>query len=349
MDFIKSFFLLIFFSNNVISAELTDYEAEIRDILSEIKLEQGYPGISLAISYKGQVVSEQIGYANLSEQIPVDSETIFRAYSLTKGLTQILVQILVSNGDLDINSPIRNYISELPENIGEITSQQLLTHHSGIRHYRSDQEWLTFSQNHCSTAQEALSFFINEPLLSLPGTQEYYSTYGYILLSAVIEAATNRSFEDLIKEFIISPAEVPQIEMDNPGYNITQNVSTYYEPTATQFFEADNVIDGYFVAPSIDNSCKFGGGSINATPTAFTRIYNDYFSGNLTNETSTELTSRLPRRFSLSGEGLGGRSTLVAVPSENLVVVITANSRGGDLQPYAIQISELLLGNKYEL
>jgi hypothetical protein len=47
-------------------------------------------------------------------------------------------------------------------------------------------------------------------------------------------------------------------------------------------------------------------------------------------------------KVSISGEGLGGCSVMVAYPRDNLVVVIAANARGGNLQPYASEIADIV-------
>lgn len=51
-----------------------------------------------------------------------------------------------------------------------------------------------FTQNHYNTVTEAISLFKDEPLLSDPGTSYLYTTYGWTLLSAVIESASSQDF-----------------------------------------------------------------------------------------------------------------------------------------------------------
>lgn len=328
--------LILFVSNTAFSADLKTNKPQITTILENIKTQQGYPGISLAVSFDGEIYTDTIGYANISEKKSINSETIFRIYSLTKGLTDILSNILVENDTLILDTPIKSYLPELPLHLQEITSQQLLSHRSGIRHYASIDEWLRLSQNHCSTPSDAYAPFYNDPLVSEVGTKENYSSFGYVLLSGVLEAATGESFINLMNTNIIEPSGSERVEFDNPERNMSQNVTKYYELSNGKYIEAI----------SIDNSCKFGGGAINSTPTDIAKIFNSYFSGSLTNKNFFQVASSLPNRLSLSGEGLGGRSALVAYPKEKLTVVIMANARGGNLQPYANEIAEQILANK---
>lgn len=247
---IYKYFLLtmVFLASNICSGELKKNVTDITEILRKIYLEQGYPGISLAISFNGELYDDQVGLNDIVKKTPVNKDTLFRVYSLTKGLTQILSRILSDNQFLDLNAPIKNYLPDLPLHLQEITSQQLLSHTSGIRHYRSNDEWLSLSQNNCSLTGDALNTFINDPLVSEVGAEEHYSSFGYVLLSAVLEAAAGQSFDQLITSHILTPSLAQGVQFDDPQKNQNDNVTTFYEPYNEQYFEA----------PKIDNSCKFG-------------------------------------------------------------------------------------------
>ena len=56
------------------------------------------------------------------------------------------------------------------------------------------------SQDHYNTVTEALSIFKDDPLLSDPGTSYLYTTYGWTLLSAVIEGASSQDFLPFMKK-----------------------------------------------------------------------------------------------------------------------------------------------------
>lgn len=335
MVFRRFLLLALLFSSSVQCAELTNKASKIAEILADIKKEQGYPGISLAVSFNEHMHTDQIGYADAPKEKPVNDETVFRAYSLTKGLTEILARILEENGKLDLNAPIKEYLKDLPPHMQNITSQQLLSHQGGIRHYRSNEEWLQLSQIHCTSPQDAFSSFIKDPLISEIGKKENYSSFGYVLLSGVIEAAAKEKFKDLMYKYVLRPSGTERTEFDDPKINSTLELTKFYEPLNGQFVEA----------PSIGNSCKFGGGAINSTPSDIAKVFSAYFSGKLMKGGSSHATSTLQNQMALSGEGLGGRSTIVAYPKENLVVVIFSNARGGNLQPYAVEIAELILNN----
>lgn len=301
-------------------------EGKIDEILDRISQEHDYPGVSLAVSYDDKVYFKQTGYADIAIGRSLNNETIFRMYSLTKGVTEILANLLVKNESLDLELPVAFYLPNIPIHLQEITVQHLLSHKSGIRHYSSNDEWLRLSQNHCTSPQMAMPEFINDSLISEPGEEINYTSFGYVLLSAVIEVAGKKPLEELMSEFIFVPSKALRIEFDNPENNERLNVTSFYEP----------VVEGYIEAPFVDNSCKFGAGAINASPESLLKVFSHFYSNNSAN-------FPLPERISMGGEGLGGRSALIAYPKENLVVIVVANARGGNLQPYASEIAEALL------
>ncbi len=214
--------------------------------------------------------------------------------------------------------------ADIPIHFKEITVQHLFSYKSGIRHYSSNDEWLRLSQNHCTLPQLAMPG--NDSLMSEPGEEINYTSFGYGLLSAVIEVAGKRPLEELMSEFIFVPSNALRIEFDKPENNERLNLTSFYDPA----------VEGYIEAPFIDNSCKFGAGSINASAQSLLKVFSHFYSSNSAN-------FPLKERISTGGEGLGGRSALIAYPKENVVVNIAANARGGNFQPYASQIAEALL------
>ena len=323
-------YLSLFCSFTTLAGEAHRFDAIANSIIEE----QSYPGASIAVFYKGKAYyTGQAGFSDAAAEKAPDHDTMFRMYSLTKGMTQILAAVLVEQGVLDLDAPISDYVPDLPETVRPITSRQLMANKGGIRHYKSNQEWFELSQQHCDTPEDALESFLSDPLIAEPGTKVSYSSFGYVLLSHVLERAAGQPFKQLMQEHIWKRSGVERIEMDDPEHNTITNISTYYEP-------AD---DGYLVAPFIDNSCKFGGGAINATPTAMARIFSDFYQAKLTSRKTLEsivpATTKAQETISFGGEGVGGRSALVAYPNDQLVVVVVANARGGEVKSYAEKLA----------
>ena len=144
--------------------------------------EQGYSGAAL-IAIDGRVMlSKGYGYADRSRMIPTTSETIFRIGSNWK----------------------------------DITIHHLLTHTSGIPDFQSV-FWLN-----SATEDEIIQRFMQEPLEFKPG-ERYgkYSNTGYILLGAIIEQASGRSYPEFLQENIFDP-----VNMTGSGYELNGDIGT---------------------------------------------------------------------------------------------------------------------------
>ena len=78
-----------------------------------------------------------------------------------------------------------------------ITTRQLAGHLAGIRHYKPGE---FESRTHYDTVRAGLIVFENDALLFEPGTKFSYSSYGWNLLSAVLEGASGEKFLDLMQK-----------------------------------------------------------------------------------------------------------------------------------------------------
>ena len=90
-------------------------EGKIDEILDRISQEHDYPGVSLAVSYDDKVYFKQTGYADIAIGRSLNNETMFRMYSLTKGVTEILANLLVKHGSLDLELPVSFYLQNIPK------------------------------------------------------------------------------------------------------------------------------------------------------------------------------------------------------------------------------------------
>jgi CubicO group peptidase (beta-lactamase class C family) len=129
------------------------------------------PGLSAAIVKDQQLVwARGFGYADLEKQIPASPETPYHLASLTKPFAAVILMQLVEEGKLDLDDPVSMYGIEL-NSPGVIRVRHLLTHTSE----------------------------------GTPGLRYNYNGGRYALLSRVIESASGKPFEELLRERISEP------------------------------------------------------------------------------------------------------------------------------------------------
>jgi len=216
-------------------------------------LARGIPGLALAVAVDGKIVySEGFGYADLEERVPVWPTTKFRIGSISKPLTATALMELVEAGKVDLDAPVQKYVPSFPDRGGVITVRMVAGHLGGIRHYQGEEFNI---QKHYGSVLESLKIFENDPLVSPPGTKFNYSSYGYNLLSAVIESAAGEEFLSYMQGQVFTPLGLVHTAPDQ-NTQIVEQRSRYYE--LAKDGREEN-------APYVDNSYKWAGGGFLST------------------------------------------------------------------------------------
>jgi CubicO group peptidase (beta-lactamase class C family) len=200
-----------------------------RAITSEMA-RQNIPGMSAAIVTDHQLRwSNGFGFSDLENFVPAKASTVYRLGSISKPITAVAVLQLVEQGKLDLDAPVQRYVPSFPQKPWPVTPRHLLSHTSGIRHYRGDEINIT---KQYQSLTEGLTIFQSDSLLFQPGTRYSYSTYGYNLLGVVVEGASGKAFVDYTREQIFTPAGMIHARDDNV-YDIIYNRAYGYRKTST--------------------------------------------------------------------------------------------------------------------
>ena len=306
---------------------------EARTLVRADIVQRGYPGIAIAVAVDGETVwSEGFGYANLEHRVPMWPSVKFRVGSISKSLTAAGAARLVEDGLLDLDAPIQKYVPSFPEKAHPITTRQLGGHLAGIRHYQGDEN---FIRDPYPTVLDGLSiFFADDPLLHEPGTAYAYTSYGFNLLSAVVEGAAKRSFLGHMREAVFRPLGMRDTVADFVTPIIPGRTSYYVRDDAGQVVNA----------PWVNNSYKWAGGGFLSTTEDVLRFADAHLDGEFLSEASRKLlfteqktrdnegvgygfgwfiqTREDGRRLlSHSGGSVGGTSLMVMEPETGVVVV----------------------------
>ena len=188
--------------------------------LERVRSETGAPGISVAVAKDGQIVfSSGVGHAELDNRTPADGQTVHNVGSVSKVLAAVAVLHLVEQGKVSLDDRIQQYVPSFPEKRGPITLRQILTHTSGIRHYRDGEfgPHRLRSMQHFEDFTEAITHFTEDPLLFEPGEYWFYSSHAFNLLQGVVEAASGMGFETYMQTHVWGPAGMLNSSFDVPA------------------------------------------------------------------------------------------------------------------------------------
>lgn len=175
------------------------------------------PGISAAVAIDGKRVwAGTAGWADIASREAVTPHTQFRIGSTSKPVTMTALAQLVERGRLDLDTPIGEYLSPLPNPAwAEITPRHLASHTAGLVEYKQTQDLMGLYhimalQKRYHTAREALEIFDGSNLLFNPGSDFHYTSYSTVLLSAVMEAVTDTTLPELMQTRVFEPLKLTQ-------------------------------------------------------------------------------------------------------------------------------------------
>jgi CubicO group peptidase (beta-lactamase class C family) len=206
----------------------------------------------------GQLVfSAGVGTADLQTGLAQDARTVHGIGSISKTQAVVAVMQLVEQHKVRLDDEIQVYAPWFPRKQRAITVRQLLTHTSGIRHYR-DGEFGPNDVNsfrHYDTYEESTRYWRDESLLFDPGTHWSYSTYGTSLMQAIVETASGLDFERYLTDHIWRPAGMADTRLD---------ISARIVPRRGQGYQHGKrgVLEN---APNEDVSYKYAGGGVIST------------------------------------------------------------------------------------
>ena len=217
------------------------------------KLAPGIPGFAIAVAVDGRIVwSEAFGYADLEAKRAATPATQFRIGSVSKPLTATAIAQLFEAGKLDLDAPVQRYVPAFPDKGVLITTRLVGGHLAGIRHYKGDEFTLN---RHYATVTAGLAIFKDDSLVFPPGTRFSYSSYGFNLLSAVVEGASREEFLAYMSRHVFTPLRMTATAPDKNDSLI---------PNRTRFYDR-NVEGLYALSQPVDNSYKWGGGGFLST------------------------------------------------------------------------------------
>lgn len=331
-----------------------------RQIVRAGLTERNLPGLSVAVGVGGNIVwAEGFGWADLERRVPVAPRTRFRIGTASTALTSAAVGLLLETDRLKLDDEIQRYVPEFPKKQWPVTLRQLMGHVAGVRNDGGDEGPL-FSVR-CERPVEALQYFKDRPLLFEPGTQYHYSSYGWILVSAAVEAAADEPFLSFMRRQVFEPLEMDDTRADSTE-PISNRVTSYFPR-----FAADPRY-GPDVMREIQLSCYAGSSVFLSTPSDLVRFGMAITSGKLLQPATVTLlqtSQRLPsgqetgyglgwdletlpllgkqrRMVGHDGELLGGMAaSMMMFRDRGIVVAVTSNISYADTAKLALSIAEV--------
>ena len=194
---------------------LQDFDTYIEKLIEDWNA----PGVGVGIVAKDKIVlAKGYGDRNYEEKLPFTSKTLFPIGSNTKLFTAIAAGILVEEGKLTWDEPIRDAVPSIRFHNNElnntITLRDMLAHRTGIT--RHDGIWYRRDSLTRQDIFDRLKFL--KPEVSLRQTF-FYNNLMYAAVGYIIELLSGKTWEEFVREHIFQP-----LEMHSTVYTIAEMI-----------------------------------------------------------------------------------------------------------------------------
>jgi CubicO group peptidase (beta-lactamase class C family) len=176
---------------------------EVRKLLAALVEEGGETGLQVAAYLDGRLVIDTwAGLSDPESTTPVDGDTLFTAFSISKGITATCIHILADRGLVQYDAPVARYWPEFAAHgKATITLRHVLTHQAGIPHDPPDFD-LSMAVDWEAVCRAVADL---EPRWE-PGTKTGYHplTYGWVL-GEVVRRVDGRSISVFLQDEVCRP------------------------------------------------------------------------------------------------------------------------------------------------
>ena len=227
------------------------------------------PAISAAIVHDQELVwSGAVGMANIGEQRPASSSTLYSICSISKLFTSIAVMQLRDQGRLDLRDPVSKHLpfydltQKYPEST-PVTVEGLLTHSAGLPR-EADHPYWSGPDFVFPTKEEVIARLSEQETLHPSRTEYQYSNLGLSLAGYIVEEVSGQPYDQYVRQHILDPLGMEDTYTDMPAQHIGGQLATGYGGLTREgvrneaaFFQARGIAPAAGYASTVDDLAKF--------------------------------------------------------------------------------------------
>jgi len=334
-------FLLLLFSNSIqIKAQTHESIPKQIDSFLQQACEHHYFSGSILIAQNDKtIISKGYGQANQEWKVSNETDTKFVIGSISKTITASLVLKLVEEGKFQLSDPILKYLPELSEDkFKSISIHHLLSNTSGIPNFFMIPGWTNGSFRKDIPPNEFIQEVDKLELQFNPGSQYLYSNSGFYLLGTIVERIMNKTYPEIIKEYVFDP-----LKMKNTGVIDNKKVISNFAEGYTL-----NENGGYNKQSYFNMNLFKAGGNIFSTTEDLLKWEQALNSNQFLNEKSLSIffnaknnycwnaetielneSKKMVNLYTYDGQIEGYSSIICRIPKSNTTIIILGNNGFG--------------------
>jgi CubicO group peptidase (beta-lactamase class C family) len=331
------------------------------DALLKASFPADRPGAAVIVTKGGETLFRKAyGMADLELGVPLQPDMVFRLGSITKQFTAAAILMLAEEGKLSPQDPIEKHLPGYPTQGHTITIEHLLTHTSGIQSYTDMPGWMTSRILSPMTVTELIDGFKKEPMQFAPGERWAYNNSGYILLGAIVEKASGKTYEAFVQERIFQRLGMTASYYDSTEAIIPRRAPGYRregdQPRNARYLSMTQPYAAGSLASTVDDLARWDASLYTETllkKASLEGAWTPYVlkGGKATGYGYGWGVSKLRGRRAIShGGGIFGFSTYaVRLPDEHVYVAVLCNSDSPPADPGYLgkKIAALVVGDPF--
>ncbi|HEV8504230.1 MAG TPA: serine hydrolase domain-containing protein, partial [Chitinophagaceae bacterium] len=210
------------------------------DELFSAELKNDEPGGAVLVILNGDTILKKgYGISDINTKEKITSNTLFNVGSISKTFVTNTILSLAAEGKLNVNDSLYKYFPGFknPAIAKKVKLHHMLTHTSGL----PDNRWALHDSVYLLTAKDQENWnpiLQNDSLLFEPGTKFEYSNPAFNGLALIIEKITGKKWQDVVKERIFVPANMPSSKITDGPYP-QSGVAHGYIKFGNTFIEKD--------------------------------------------------------------------------------------------------------------
>lgn len=308
------------------------------------------PGASvLVLRDDVPLIRRAYGLADLEQGVAATPATDYRLASMTKQFTAAAILLLVQDGRLSLDDPVRRWLPSLPAAAAGVTLRQMLTHTSGLLDYEELIPATTTDQVHEADVLRLLES--QDRSYFPPGTGYRYSDTGYALLALVVARASGSDFATFLRERIFAPLGMRGSVAYQAGISSVPRRAFGYSAQDGKWVRTDQsltsaVLGDGGVYSSIDDLAKWDAALYDSRLLSAASRRAAFAGATATDDPAVRYG--FGWRISgetvwHSGETVGFRNVIVRWPREHFTVIVLTNRDAPEPYGLALAIAKLYL------
>jgi CubicO group peptidase (beta-lactamase class C family) len=203
------------------------------------------PGCAVGVEQAGKVLfAKGYGAADAEAARPLTPQSKVYMASVSKQVTAMAALLLVEDGRLRLNDPIRKYIPELPPYADGVTVAQLLNHTSGIRDYFVLGALSGQGETYVYTEQGVLDLLGRQQALDFPpGSEFLYSNSGYVLVSIIVQRVSGQKLDAFARARIFAPVGMAGSRFQHDHTAAIPDKANGYQRRGDQWVVSNSYLD----------------------------------------------------------------------------------------------------------